>query len=195
MKLYYAPLSPYARAVIATARELRTEDRIDFYRTHPFDNDPELIQCNPLAKVPAMLLDDGTKLYDSEIICQYLDSTYGNGRLFSPLQNDWSQRVFYALCSGIMDASVGLRVEKIRKEKNLHFDLMWQRCTAAIVRGLTEAETFLERMPGQFSANHISLYFACQHVTLRHQEITWPAECPRLFAWYQETGKLAPFAD
>src|SRR5690606_317649 len=71
---YYPATSPYARKVRIAALEKGLGDRITLHALDPLQDPPELLAANPLAKVPCLLLDDGTVLVDSPVICEYLDS-------------------------------------------------------------------------------------------------------------------------
>ncbi|MCG6951718.1 MAG: glutathione S-transferase N-terminal domain-containing protein, partial [Betaproteobacteria bacterium] len=84
MKLWYSPPSPFARKVRAAAIELGLAERIELVLTPvvPIDPNPALIAQNPLVKLPTLEAEDGTVLYDSRTICEYLDALAGGGRLF-----------------------------------------------------------------------------------------------------------------
>ena len=82
MKLRYSPTSPFVRKVLVTAIETGTARRIDKNPTKTAD--PDLSHDNPLGKVPALVTDDGDKLYDSRVICEYLDSLHDGPALFPP---------------------------------------------------------------------------------------------------------------
>jgi glutathione S-transferase len=74
MKLYWSPASPYARKVRVVAREKDIAGRIEEVVVDAFADPAELVSANPLGKVPTLLLEDGSTLYDSPVICTYLDA-------------------------------------------------------------------------------------------------------------------------
>ena len=76
MKLRWAPGSPFVRKVTVTAIEAGLDDRIERMMTDYHKPDSDIIDQNPLGKVPAMILDDGDILIDSSVICAYLDSLH-----------------------------------------------------------------------------------------------------------------------
>ena len=84
MLLRFAATSPYVRKVLVTAIETGLEARIDKMPTAPGSDEDSLAEHNPLGKVPALVLDDGTALYDSPVICEYLDSLHDGPRLVPP---------------------------------------------------------------------------------------------------------------
>lgn len=73
MKLYWAPASPYARKARMVIAERELGSLVEEIIVPPYDDPPELIAANPLGKVPALLTDDGLTLFDSPVICAYLD--------------------------------------------------------------------------------------------------------------------------
>jgi len=83
MKLYYSVASPFVRKVLMTALELGVADRIDRVTTDAWTATEGLPQDNPLCKVPTLVLEDGTPLFDSPVICEYLNSL-ADGALFPP---------------------------------------------------------------------------------------------------------------
>src|SRR5580698_1369002 len=106
MKLYYSPTSPYVCKCLVAAGELGLREKIEFLAAaaHPVDRDRALVAQNPLGKVPTLVTDDGEILYDSRVICDYLNSV-GDGRLV-PTQGNvrWSVYRDQALADGMMEA-------------------------------------------------------------------------------------------
>ena len=82
MKLRFSPLSPYVRKVSVTLIETGLEDRVENILTNVWDPETDIADNNPLGKVPALILDDGQVLYDSHVICEYLDSLHDGEKLF-----------------------------------------------------------------------------------------------------------------
>src|ERR1700757_378079 len=86
MKLHWSPRSPFVRKVMVVAHETGLMDRLDCVRTlaaMPTAN-ATLLPDNPLSKIPTLVLDDGSSLYDSAVICEFLDSLHAGARLFPP---------------------------------------------------------------------------------------------------------------
>ena len=83
MKLHWSPRSPFVRKVMVVVHELGLTDRVTCVRTVAAATKPhaELMQDNPLSKIPTLVLDDGTVIYDSPVICDYLDSLSGAPKL------------------------------------------------------------------------------------------------------------------
>src|SRR4051812_12698272 len=113
MKLRYASTSPFVRKVLVTAIENGQDAEIERVKTNTAD--PELGQCNPLNKIPALVLEDGGVLVDSAVICEFLDTRKG-GKLFPKDASRWSALSRMALCDGMMDAAILRRYETLRPE-------------------------------------------------------------------------------
>mgnify|MGYP000247611397 CR=1 FL=1 len=84
MKLYNSSNSPYGRKVRVVALELGIQNDINLVDTNPRDPKTGLWELNPLAKIPALELDDGRMIYDSPVICEYLSLECGQGRRAAP---------------------------------------------------------------------------------------------------------------
>ena len=83
MKLHWSPRSPFVRKVMIVAHELGLADRLDCVRTVVATTKPHavLMEENPLSKIPTLVLDDGTVIYDSPVICEYLDQLHDGPKL------------------------------------------------------------------------------------------------------------------
>ena len=123
MMLHYSPASPYARKVLMCAVELGLRDRIEVIPVNvsPTVPNPAVAAHNPLMKVPTLERDDGTPLFDSAVICEYLDAL-GNGALFPRAgEPRWRALREHALADGIMDASLLLRYETFARPEPLRW--------------------------------------------------------------------------
>ena len=115
MKLRYSPTSPYVRKVTVTAQETGVQPRIERVPTVTTDPASGLAKDNPLGKVPTLILDDGERLYDSPVICEYLDGLHGGAKIVPPAGPErWVALRRQALADGILDAAV-LRLMETRR--------------------------------------------------------------------------------
>ncbi len=107
MILRSSPASPFARKVRIAASLLGLDDRIDVRETDLNSPDDAIRKQNPLGKIPALVLDDGTVLYDSRVILEYLDHLAGGGRIIprEPKARFAALRL-QALCDGVLDAGI-----------------------------------------------------------------------------------------
>ena len=112
MKLYYQTHSPYARKVLVLAHEAGLADRLQVihHETSPTWRNETVFRVNPLGKVPVLLLDDGMALFDSNVICDYLDGLHAGPRLIPPENPARLHSLrLQALAQGLCDAGIALR--------------------------------------------------------------------------------------
>jgi len=124
MKLYYQTHSPYARKVLVLAHEAGLADRLEVihHETSPTLRNEAVFEVNPLGKVPALVLDDGFTLFDSSVICEYLDGLH-DGAKFIPASGHarlFSLRL-QALAQGICDAGIIVRHETERRPEQYRY--------------------------------------------------------------------------
>ncbi|OQW44984.1 MAG: hypothetical protein A4S16_02270 [Proteobacteria bacterium SG_bin6] len=130
IKLYYAPPSPFARRVRVLIAEKRLAG-IDQEAVNPFDLPPARVAANPLSKVPALVRDDGSVLFDSAVICEFLDQLDSESRLIpAPGTDRWTVLRRQALADGLMDTTLSLAIEvNCRSENEQSPRWIARRCT------------------------------------------------------------------
>jgi len=180
MKLYTNPASPFARKARVIAHELGI--KLEEILVMPF-HDENFRKINPLGKIPALLLDDGSLLIDSPVICEYLNHL-GGGKFFPGMsiwRNDsgrWKALGRQALGDGVADAAVAYMVEG--RQENPH-ETTRIRHMAAINAGLDALErTKFAEAP---SIGEISVACALGYIDFRLPEIEWRATRPKLAEW------------
>lgn len=187
MKLWYSPPSPFARKARVAAIELGLADRIELVDTPvvPIKPNPELIPENPLVKVPALQTDDGTVLYDSRTICEYLDALAGGGRLFPASGAErWDALRRQSLGDGIMDAGILRRYELVLRPEPLRWADWLAGQQAKILFALDAAEREAGGWGEAFDIGHITLACALGWLDFRFAEFDWRAKRPALGNWY-----------
>ena len=123
MKLLGSLASPYTRKVRVVAAEKKIECELELVDVNPVEN--PVNTHNPLGKVPTLVLDDGTALYDSRVIVEFLDARSPLGRLIPEETRDrMAVRRWEALADGVLDAGLLVRYEAQRKELERS---VWQR--------------------------------------------------------------------
>jgi glutathione S-transferase len=186
--LYHTPTSPFVRKVLVSAHELGLADRIEtkFLRPVPTEPDPTLSASNPLSKIPALILDDGTALYDSAVICDYLDALHGGPPRLVPASGPARWRVLrgQALCDGILEAAILVFYERNTRPAEIHH-VPWLN---GQIRKATQGLDALDREAASFGAD-VDLAQICAGVTLGWLEFRGVlgdvrASRPALFAWY-----------
>ena len=116
MKLLFGPISPYTRKVRVVLAEKKIECELEVADVNPVDN--PVNPHNPLGKVPTLILDDGTAIYDSRVIVEFLDGKSPISRLIpEDLRDRIAVRRWEALADGVLDAGLLVRYESVRDKK------------------------------------------------------------------------------
>lgn len=198
MKIYYTPTSPFVRKVLVCARELGLADRIEteLLRPSPTKADPTLSKANPLNKIPALVLEDGSTLYDSPVICEYL-ATLAPERALVPASGAERWRVLrlQALCDGVLDAGILHFYEKAHRPSNLWWDPWLEGQREKALQGLDALESEVARF-----GKSVDLAQICAGVTLGWLEFRSVfgdirANRRELFRWYDEFAKRPSMAE
>ena len=196
MKLLSNSLSPYGRKVKIAMGLKGLKDRIEIVPvdTNIVDN-PVINRPNPLAKIPALVVDGSTAIYDSHVICEYLDSLAPAPVLFPKSGVERIKTLTLgALADGILDAALLLVYEKrFRPEAMWHAP--WQeRQQGKIDRALDH----LEQAPPAWSASpdygHLTLACALGYLDFR-LEGKWRPAHPKLVAWLDRFAEAVPAFD
>src|ERR1700751_386472 len=185
MKLHWSPRSPFVRKVMIVAHERGLVERLDCVRTVAAMTAPhaELMRDNPLSKIPTLVLDDGTVLYDSPVICEYLDALDGKPQLF-PIEREPRMRALrrQALGDGFLDLLVLARNERLRAEPSQ------LQLTSAAVRTAAVLDS-LEREADALAADafdigHIAIGCALSYLDFRFAEKDWRKGHAHLARWH-----------
>ena len=194
MRLNYSAASPYVRKVMACAIARGIDGRLEKLTTNPHQSPPELLGVNPLSKVPALLLDDGAALYDSPVICEYLDAVGDAPPLFPPSgPARWAALRQQALGDGIMDASVPRRREMgfPPDEGRAAFIARQREAVGRAVDALeAEAASFGELK----TIGEVAVGCALGYLDFRFAAEPWRPGRDRLAAWFARVSELPPLA-
>jgi glutathione S-transferase len=195
MKLRYSPTSPYVRKVMVTAIETGQLGKIKLEPANVWAADADIGKDNPLGKVPALHTDGGEVLFDSPVICEYLDSLHSGQKLLPPQGGArWRALRLQALGDGILDASILRRLELQRAPENQ--SQAWiERQKRAVVRGLDALEAEADTLEGPPTLGTIAVGCACGYQDLRFAAERWRQGRPKLAAWYEKTAKRRSFLD
>ncbi len=188
-KLYYAPTSPFVRKVMITAWCLGINDQIEMLESaaHPIQRDARIARFNPLAKIPAFQTVDGQFLYDSRVICEYLNA-YAQGGLFPVAGNArWTSLTRQALGDGLLDAALLARYERTVRPEEKQWagwvDAQLQKVSAALDEIEKYAEEF-SRIPDDIGL--ITLGCALGYLDFRFADLVWRNHHPLTAAWFAE---------
>jgi glutathione S-transferase len=182
MQLRSALASPFGRKIKIAAHYLGLADRISVVPADTTDPQDTLRRQNPLGKIPVLLLDDGTALYDSRVILEYLDMLAGGGRIIPAGPARFEVLTRQALADGVMDAAI-LRVYEGRFRDPAHHNPRWLETQAGKVeRGLEAFEGRAAAFDPALDAGSIALACALGYLDLRFAG-SWRERYPKLLAW------------
>jgi glutathione S-transferase len=187
MKLFFNPLSPFARKVLVVARERGQFLRLTLVPVAPLPTKPvaELAQANPIGKVPALVLDDGTCLYDSRVIAEYLDALAPGTSLF-PASGDarWTALRRQALGDGIMDAGVSIRYERAVRPPEKLFPEWVEGQRRKILQSLDVLEQEGRSLFGDLTIGQVAIACALGYLDFRFADEEWRKSRPVLAEFF-----------
>jgi glutathione S-transferase len=188
MKLYISPQSPFARKARVVARETGLAARIEevLATVSPVKPNAEVGRSNPLMKVPTLVLDDGSALFDSPVICEYLDSLHAGRKLFPPVGDArWMALRFQAVGDGILDAGILTRYETILRPKELQWADWKSGQREKWHAGLDLLERDAAALAGEPTIGSITAACALGWLDFRYGDEDWRPSRPALARWYE----------
>lgn len=188
MKLFWSSRSPFVRKVMIFAHECGVTGRFECERTLVAMSKPNvaLLPVNPTGKIPTLLLDDGSALYDSTVICEYLDSLHDGRKLFpesGPAR--WTALRRHALGNNLTDNLMLWRNEILRpparqsKEILAAFELKVRNAVAALDR---EAAVLSN---DAIDIGHVAIGCALGYIDFRFADLGWRNGHAGIANWYE----------
>ncbi len=192
MKLYWSSRSPYVRKVMVLAHELGLAHRVTTERVVVSASAPNLdvMAHNPLAKLPTLILDDGTALYDSRVICEYLDALH-DGPKMHPAggQARFTALRRQALADGLLDTLLTWLLERIKPAEQQQPALI-SGCRLKLQSVLSAMEREAEALAAEpFGIGQIATGTALSYVDFRFADERWRDAHPKLAAWHASFAK------
>ncbi|MBT0957537.1 glutathione S-transferase [Alphaproteobacteria bacterium KMM 3653] len=187
MQLFYSPASPFARKCLVTLRETGQLDEAELVHVvgTPLDSSGMPTSHNPLGKLPALSRPDGPAIYDSRVICRFLDARKNAG--LYPEGRIWETLTLEATGDGIMDAAVLMVYEgRCRPEDRRSpewVEAQWAKVTRAL--GALTAK-WQSHLAGPLDAGQIAVGCALGYLDFRHGDRDWRKGQDALAAWYAE---------
>jgi glutathione S-transferase len=187
MTLHWSPRSPYVRKVMIALWEMGLQDRVRIVRTVAGGTTPhwELMKINPVGKIPTLELADGTAIYDSPVILEYLDTLHQGPKLYPTA---WPERLTalrrHALGQGMLDNALPLLGEGFRPEEKQSepHKALWRAKLVACVEALeSEAEALAD---SGFKVGHLAIGVALAYLDFRFASLAWRDGHPKLSAWH-----------
>ena len=194
MKLYYTKRSPYACKVRAVAHEKGID--LELVEIADLQNKPaELLAANPLGKIPALELDDGTSIADSPVICEYLDSLNEKLVLIPRSGRKRFEVLTYeAIADGIMDATVSIVLENMRPEEK-RFEVHIERQRGAVNRALVFFNEHIDLRDSEVTIAQLALASALSYMNFRLPDFGWQGKYSKLASWYEDIAKRPSIRD
>lgn len=192
MKIAFSAASPYVRKVMACAIARGIEGQIERWATA--SGGPDLVQFNPLSKLPTLLPDAGPPLFDSPVICEYLDNIGDAPKLFPPAgPARWLALCQQALADGILDASQPRRRELALPQDQGRIDwIALQR--GKVEKAIDALEADAARLGSLATIGDIAIGCALGYLDFRFGHEPWRPGHPKLEAWYAGVTTLPPLA-
>lgn len=192
MKLWFNPASPFARKVRIVALETGLNGGIEemSVMVSPVKPHPDLARENPLVKIPALTTPDQGTLYDSAVICEYLDSLSGKAALFPKSGPDrWRELRLQALGDGMLEAAVLMRYENAVRPQALQWSDWVAGQFAKVRAGLGALERECGGWGDRFAIGEITAACVCGYLDFRFPDEKWRATHPGLEKWFAKTSK------
>lgn len=193
LKLHWSPKSPYVRKVMICAHELGLLARLTLVRSVAamLKPNPAIMADNPLSKIPTLVRDDGTVLFDSLVICEYLNEL-GQGQLFPTAGDDkWRALRWHALGDGMLDALILWRNEREREQPLQALTDAFELKIRACLTQLEQEVQGLSQSP--LTIGTLTLGCALGYADYRFDALGWRALAPRLAAWFETLEQRPSF--
>jgi len=192
VKLYFSAASPYVRKVMVTAIETGLDKKIQQVPTSVVPTKPnaDIARDNPLMKVPTLVTDGGEALFDSRVVCEYLDSLHDGRKLIPASGGDrWRVLRMQALGDGILDAGIISRYEMAIRPQEKQWSDWLAGQGKKITQGLDLAETEADQLSGPINLGQIAIACAIGWLEFRKPIGDIRPGRPKLFKWYDEFAK------
>ena len=198
MKLYFSPFSPYVRKCLVVGHELGLDTRITLLPSsvHPVTRDQTVIARNPLGKVPTLLTDDSQALYDSRVICEYLDDLAGGSLFPKTGAARWQALTLQALGDGMLDAALLARYEDVTRPEAIR----WKEWRAGQLDKIETSLAYLERdakfegdanleggaraLSQRADIGTLAIGCALWYLDVRFSELDWRTRYTKVALWY-----------
>ena len=185
MKLIAALPSPFVRKVRVLLHETGQTDAVELVEisTTPMNTDAQAAAANPVGKIPALVREDGPAIYDSRVICRYLDDRFGAG--FYPQARVWETLTLEATADAMMEAAILMvyehRVRPPEKVFDGWIDAQWAkvaRCVEAV------NDRWMSHLNGPLDMSHVAIACALGYLDFRHPDRNWREGAGALDDWY-----------
>lgn len=191
MKIYFSPTSPFVRKCLVVAHEVGLADQMEMLPSaaHPVNRDPAVVADNPLGQVPALFTDEGQVLYDSRVICEYLNDRAQASIFPAESADKWVALVDQSLADGILDAALLARYEQVARPAQFQWAPWEQGQMDKVDSALRHFNDKAAGLEGRVDIGTISLGCALGYLDLRFADLGWRGRCPALARWFEAYSK------
>lgn len=186
MQLFTSPTTPFGRKVMVLILESGLADRVQVLTVagSPLDPGSMPLDQNPLGKIPSLIPDDGgPAIYDSRVICRYLDDLSGR-KLYPSGPELWPVLTLEATADGMLEAALLMVYEARLRPETLRFAPWVEGQWAKVARALDAIEARgMVILEGRLTMAHVAVAVALSYLDLRHDERDWRQDRPRLAVW------------
>jgi len=193
LKMFHSPASPFVRKVLVCAYEKGVSDQIENLpsKAWPVKRDPEIVRENPSGQVPSAIMEDGSPLFDSRVICAYVDTMSDKTPL---IPNDrearFSAMTLEALADTMLSAALLCRYESILRPSEFYWGLWHDSQMEKVDNGLDDLEErWTGTLDGPVSIGTITVACALGYLDFRFADKDWRGRHSKLAAWYDDFAK------
>lgn len=186
MRLFHSPTSPFVRKCVVLLHETGLMDQVELVAATgtPLEPNTMPVAQNPLGKIPALQREAGPTLYDSRVICQYLNTQAEAD--YYPAPRLWEVLTLEATADGILEAALSMRYEGMLRPEEHRMDAWVEAQWTKIDRTLRALESrWTSHLAGPVDMGHIAVGCALGYLDLRHDVRNWRASAPSLATWYE----------
>ena len=192
MILRSSPPSPFGRKIKLAIGILGLDKDVTVEKADPTDANDTIRTQNPIGKIPALIIEDGTVLYDSPVILEYLDHRAGGGKILPKEANArFVALTLQALCDGILDAGILLVYEGRWRPAEMHVQKWTDHQRGKVQRALEVLEAAPPKLDATPNVGQITLACALGYGDLRF-EGKWRKDHPRLVKWLDDFAARVP---
>lgn len=176
---------------MATAHLLGLNDRIErlYGKAHPVNRDQDIVKANPLGKIPTFFKDDGETLFDSRVICEYLDSL-GQSKVFPAGDLRWQALKEQALADGLLDAAMIIRYEIAFRPVELHWADWLAGQKEKIISAIDYFESNVAHLHERVDIGTISIGCALGYLDFRFPDYKWREGRDNLASWFSKFDEI-----
>lgn len=193
VKIFHSPASPFVRKVLVSAHEKGVYNQIEKLpsKAWPVKRDPNIVKENPSGKVPTALLDDDTPLFDSRVICAYIDTLSNSLSLYPEnLKDRFSAMTLEALADSILDAALLCRYESVLRPQEYYWALWHDSQMEKVDSGLDDLENrWLKFLQGPVSVGSIATACTLAYLDFRFPDKDWRSNHNLLDSWFADFSK------